>query len=463
MLLVAVVSARFLGPIGYGELGIVQSTISMLSSFVGFGIGTTATKYVAHHMRSQPERAGGISSLLIVLTLAAGVVMMAAMYFLAPWIAARLLHHPGIEPLLTGGALLLTTSLLAGVLSSLLAGFEAFRAIARINMWQSLIALLVTIPLVVAYRTEGAIAALTINTAIGIILFAIALQDQQRKNGMLCILDRSVLEEWPILLKFTAPAAASGAIVAPTVWLMNTLLAGQAGGYGQLGIFQAANQWRMAVLALFTAATAGVLPVLSDAQGRADHAGFRDGIRLTLRTTGILFLPLVVAAISAGRELAWIFGPQFAEAAPLVGILMAAVFLEVMNGAIGVALAGSGRIVAGMVMNACWALVMIIAGNALVPRYGAQGLAVTYLVAFALHAIWQVIFFEVNIVRWAILGEWRLLFYAIVLITAAAWIGESKGGRIPVKMMFVILSFLPLISFLRRTMRTAYEGSKQSD
>jgi len=36
-----------LGTVGFGELGVIQSTVGMFGVFAGLGLGMTATKYVA--------------------------------------------------------------------------------------------------------------------------------------------------------------------------------------------------------------------------------------------------------------------------------------------------------------------------------------------------------------------------------------------------------------------------------
>ena len=47
MFVATVAVARILGKTAYGELGMIQSTVGMFSVFAGFGLGLTATKYVA--------------------------------------------------------------------------------------------------------------------------------------------------------------------------------------------------------------------------------------------------------------------------------------------------------------------------------------------------------------------------------------------------------------------------------
>jgi O-antigen/teichoic acid export membrane protein len=58
-----------LGKTGYGELGMIQTTVGMFGVFAGFGLGVTATKHVAEFRRSDPARAGriiGLSSVFAV-------------------------------------------------------------------------------------------------------------------------------------------------------------------------------------------------------------------------------------------------------------------------------------------------------------------------------------------------------------------------------------------------------------
>ena len=43
----AILVARTLGKVVYGELGIIQSTVGMFGTLAGFGMGTTSSKFVA--------------------------------------------------------------------------------------------------------------------------------------------------------------------------------------------------------------------------------------------------------------------------------------------------------------------------------------------------------------------------------------------------------------------------------
>ena len=55
-----VVVARILGSDGYGQFGIVRSTVLMFSTFAGLGLGITAMKHVAEFLGTDKERTGRI-------------------------------------------------------------------------------------------------------------------------------------------------------------------------------------------------------------------------------------------------------------------------------------------------------------------------------------------------------------------------------------------------------------------
>src|SRR5664280_450460 len=59
----SVLAARIIGKTVYGELGIIQSTVGMFGALAGFGMGTTASKFVAELRGKDPAKAGRIIAL----------------------------------------------------------------------------------------------------------------------------------------------------------------------------------------------------------------------------------------------------------------------------------------------------------------------------------------------------------------------------------------------------------------
>jgi len=57
-LLTTVIIARILGQKGYGEFGIIISTLGMFSAVGSIGLGLTATRYIAKFRKTDPKAAG---------------------------------------------------------------------------------------------------------------------------------------------------------------------------------------------------------------------------------------------------------------------------------------------------------------------------------------------------------------------------------------------------------------------
>src|SRR5258708_12805579 len=58
-----IVCARILGPVDFGKLGIVRSTVLMFGTFAGLGLGAAASKYVADYRPTNPQRAARVIAL----------------------------------------------------------------------------------------------------------------------------------------------------------------------------------------------------------------------------------------------------------------------------------------------------------------------------------------------------------------------------------------------------------------
>ncbi|PYS80065.1 MAG: polysaccharide biosynthesis protein, partial [Acidobacteria bacterium] len=118
--------ARVLGKEGFGEVGIVQSTVGMFQVFASFGLGITATKYVAEFRSVDPEKAGRIISLSFTVALATGLLIMVPLIIFAPWLAQRTLAAPPLAGPLRIGSPILLLGALCGAQTGVLAGFEKF-------------------------------------------------------------------------------------------------------------------------------------------------------------------------------------------------------------------------------------------------------------------------------------------------------------------------------------------------
>jgi O-antigen/teichoic acid export membrane protein len=445
----SIVVARLLGKEGYGEVGMVQSTIGLFGVFAGFGLGSTSTKYLAEYRTTDPEKAGRILNLTLVIALISGGIMAIICLAISPWLAETTLNRADLASLLAAGSLLLFISTLGGVQSAALAGFESFRAIARISIMQGAAAPLVAIPCVWFYGVQGAIASFTINAAIGLILFTIALRSECQKFRVPQRFDASFWSERFALWKFALPSMVSNFLFIPVTWSTNAILVNQPGGYGELGLFNAANQWRLIIVFLPTLMMSSLFPVLSELHGRDDKIHFNRIISLNYHTIWVVALPLTVLTIIIGEDLISLFGEQFTSAGEIISILMIACFLSVINTTVGYVLASSERMWIGTAMNLGWAFTLIVTSIYLIPQLGAKGLAWSYLIAYLFHSVWQLGYIEAKVASSSILNHWKLMLFSVFLIFISVMI--EKGNYILIhKIMVLLFALLPLVNYLKK-------------
>src|SRR5258706_10786206 len=104
-LISSILIARILGREAFGELGVIQSTVGMFGVLAGFGLGMTATKYVAEFREKGPAKAQRIISMSLLAALISGIAMAAALVISARWLAVHTLSLPRLTPLLQWSAL----------------------------------------------------------------------------------------------------------------------------------------------------------------------------------------------------------------------------------------------------------------------------------------------------------------------------------------------------------------------
>jgi O-antigen/teichoic acid export membrane protein len=88
--------ARILGKEAFGDFGLVRSTASMFITFSSFGMGLTATKYIAEMLHSDKVRVGRIIGLNYLLSFFVSLIIAAIFYLCIPRICEVILKSPDI-------------------------------------------------------------------------------------------------------------------------------------------------------------------------------------------------------------------------------------------------------------------------------------------------------------------------------------------------------------------------------
>jgi O-antigen/teichoic acid export membrane protein len=384
-LLSSVIVARLLGRAGFGELGMIQATIGMFQMFAGFELGVTATKYVAEFKLRDPEKTGRIIGLSTIVAWTTGAVVAAVMLVGAPMLAASTLSAPHLTGVLRISALSLLLGAISGAQAGALYGFEAFRRIAWINFATGIISLPLMVLGAVLAGLTGAVWGLALTLAGNVVLGHLALRTERRRNGIPVRYVHS-WHEWRVLFSFSLPAVLSALLVAPVTWVCQAILINQPGGFDQMGLFNAANQWHTATLFLPGVLGAVVIPVFAGMAGPEDRhryrrlLGYNIGFNVAASAAIALPVSLFSSFIMSG------YGPSFTSGYPVLIVLCCAAVIYSGMTVIDAAIISRGLMWWDVAQHVIWATVMI-AMTWKFRHYGAIGLALATLLARLAHLL----------------------------------------------------------------------------
>ena len=382
LLAASVVCARFLGKEGFGALGMIQSTAGMFGVFAGLGLGLTATKYVAEFRQQDPARAGRILALSASTAFIFGSIITVLLILLAPYLASHVLATPQLAVPLAAGSGLVFFGAMNGAQTGALAGFEAFKTIARVNVFAGV----ASFPLIVlgVWRAGlqgavwGSVAALAINWALN--------NRELRRECARANVSYQFAHchrELSILYRFSLPAFLASIVVGPAIWVCNALLVHQPQGYAELGIYMAADKWRLLILFVPTSVFTMVLPVLSNLYGEGDSVGFRKVFRANLQWNASLALLAALLISAFAAPIMAIYGNSFRGGRFVLIVLAFSALPEALNTILGQPLIAAYRMWWRFAFDLLLVAVLVTLAWMLIPKWGALGLAVSYGVAYA--------------------------------------------------------------------------------
>jgi len=385
-IVVSFLLARILGQVGFGEYGMINTTAGMIGGMAGLGIGTTVVKHIAEFKTSDPEKASRILALSSGITWISSLLYAGMVVVLAPWIAARALAAPQLGPMLRISAFTMAFMVINGVQTSSLTGCEAFRTNTRLGIIGSLLQSGLVLAGAWRWGLSGAVWGMAGAMLVTVWLTRRAVVREWRKFH-LCLRWRDAAREWRVLLDFSLPTFLAGISVGPVLWGCNALLANQPGGYEELGIYNAANQWQQVIQFLPGLMGMALLPILSEKYGQGDRQGSFSVMWKMVKLVAGIVLPLAILVSFLSPWIMRGYGESFVEGHWTVVLSVATAALSAMMTPVGHLISASGRMWIGFWMNAGWGAIMLLASWWMV-RWGAEGLAAARLIAYLLHAVW---------------------------------------------------------------------------
>lgn len=377
------VVANVLGRETFGMYGLLQSTLLLLSNFTQFAMGYTTTKYVAELRASDQRRTARIVAASLTGATVAAIGASLFGWAVASFAADRIIGQPALAPFIRISAPTIAFIVLSGIATGALAGFESFRRIAVNGIVSGIVYIGLGAWGAMRWGLTGVAVSLVVSSAVQAIMLVIQAVDEARRHGAALSVSafREMLEEAPMLIHFAIPAALAGFSAAPTLWIVNAVLARQARGLTAVALFTAANSIRLAIMFVPYLVNRVGFSLLNNYRGVNDAGGFRRAFWAnTAVVTAMTVIGLTGVAIGSPFIMR-IFGPAFIEGRGTLIILAAATLPEAV--AIGFFQIVQAR---GLMWIALFRVTLprdvtiVLAALLFAPRYGAAGGALAFLV-----------------------------------------------------------------------------------
>jgi len=374
-----IVAAHVLGKVAFGELGILQSTLSMFATFATFGVGLTATKHVAEYRKTDPERAGRVIAISYLVALVSGCAIVLLMVVTAPLVATSCLGAPHLAGMVALSSVALLLLVLNEAQVGALSGLEAFRRRSTIQANAGLAAFPITVAGVYFFGLTGAVCALALTSGVLVVLNYQGIRKEAAQAGIPIRWD-GLRSEMGLIWRFNLPTLLCGSVYVPSMWVANLLMVNGPGGYAEMGLFSAADRWRTAIMFLPALLGGVALPMLSSLAGNSSARQFQ---KLFRANVAISFLLSLAAAVPIAALSPWImrsYGLAFSEGSWVLVILCATAVMHAAYWIIGQSLVSKGRVWTIFRLNLGWAL-LLLGSIWFLRHHGAKGLATSYLVA----------------------------------------------------------------------------------
>jgi O-antigen/teichoic acid export membrane protein len=383
---VSVFLARLLGKEGFGEYGMVVSTLYTFAPLATLQQAPTASVFVAASREKDPAQTARVIRQVLVITLFAGLVTGAAVFFSAPFLCQGILKDPRLLGALRWCAFLILLNALNGVLTGILSGFEAFKG-------QSLLSLLsgfISLPLVILGALWGGLAGVFAGMVLSQVLLNLAylgaLKTRAKRDGIK-LTQGGWGPEWKKVLSFSLVNLAASLAGGPVFWLSNTLLVNQPHGYAEMGLYQAATQWHTAILTLPNVIAGISLPILAHSFGR--HETFGRTVRYNLISCALISALGAGVVLILSKPILSAYGRDFGDGETVLVLMALAGVARSLFTSLNQVILSVNRIWTNLWINIGMSVLMLGLSVLWVPRGLAAGLGAAYLVSYVLTALWS--------------------------------------------------------------------------
>ena len=443
-------AAYVLGVEAFGRYAICRSSIDVFSVLASMGLGGAAIKYTAQFRESDPSKAGRVLGSTILISAAFSLAVTVAVILSASWIANSMLEDESLVSTIYCCALLILLTTFAQTLEHSLAGFEAFQAICKVNLWRAALTLIVPIVAAWTFGVNGFVIGQAFVSGLVLPVIWRAISAEARKYKMNLEFSRAaVLQERNSFLTFSVPGMLSMITTSFVGFYARSTLVTQH-GLSQMGQFAAANQLRGIVMYVPTVMTRAILPMLS--RTSTSDAEFKQTTRINIRTSLAILFPAAIAVFCFGDLLLQILGKEYSGSTKLIPIVALFVFIEGSTAIFRRQLDAVGRRWATFAIAIVYTISLVSCCQSLIPSWGAEGLAYSFLFSSLVSLLLTVIYEELVSKNRALDGNvW--LVAAIICALGCVLVSFYSGTTAVTRILGVVVPASFAAYFLKKIMQ----------
>jgi O-antigen/teichoic acid export membrane protein len=303
--------ARMLGKETFGDFGLVQSTAATFVTFSGFGLGATATKYIAELVHTDKLRTGRIIGLNYLFTLFSSAIVAIIFYFSVPWICEANIGAVHLINEIRWGALLLFLMTFMSTQFGIMSGFQDFKGQATATFIVGVLSIPAYIIGTKLGNLHGAVLGLLVVTVINVLINCIFIFQNTRRLGIRYSF-WDVYKELPILWKFSSPLTLGVVIYSSIFWICQMMLRVTPNGDAELGIFFAGLSIVTILMFVPMKVRDVMLPMLSELHGQTNRQHqFYKTVLIYWRFNIVFILVLILPVVIFSHTIMSFFGDDF--------------------------------------------------------------------------------------------------------------------------------------------------------
>lgn len=390
-LIAFIVVARIVGKEEYGQIGIIRSTLSMFLMFSGLGMSMTASRYIALYRNSEPNKALQIYKFTHNTVIVFGLIIAVLLFAFSNFIADKSLNNIDLSTPLKFSVIALFFMSLTSAQTGALNGFENFKALGLHSIINGVLQTGFIIAGAYYFGINGVIIALGITALLLYLQYQFSLKSNLELLKTTQTIKDEEFKNSSIFFKFSLPAVLSGIATVPVLWWVKTYLVRHA-GFGEMAIYDVAEQWYFVLLFIPNSLSSIILPLLTNITSEGTQAQYSKLIKINLLiNVTITFLIAIFIAILSPLIYSF-YGKEFTNSTPMLILLITAIICAT-NNVLGQVIASKGKMWVGFGVNGLWAIWLVLFSLLFIGKYslGAIGLAYAMLASYLLHSITQAI------------------------------------------------------------------------